>query len=199
MKKLIESYSFNPTQKTVTFTELASIQLERILLVTNVTRNIILYNFADPSLGGTISQLNVLNLLTSTAGMSSSDKLQIFYDIDYPVGNHSNLSSLSFTPAYTQSAAISRVLSSVSPVILLPANNDRKTVIITNDSTANLYIAFSDTNDITGPTGFYSVFLTGRSSNGKNSYLTFTGADYSGVVKGVWSASNGLARITETY
>lgn len=199
MKIQIESYSFNPTQKTVTFTELASIQLERILLVTNVTRNIILYNFADPSLGGTVSQLNVLTLLTNTAGMSSSDKLQIFYNIDDPIGNQPNLSSLSVTPAYSESAAVSNVVSSVSPVILLPANNNRKGVIIINDSTANLYIVFGDTNNITGSTGFYTAILNGRSSNGKTSSLTFTGGDYSGVVKGVWLASNGLARITETY
>ena len=56
-----------------------SIDLDGVLLVTNVTDNVIVYNFADPALGGTVSS-NVLTLTYNTASMSNSDALQIFYD-----------------------------------------------------------------------------------------------------------------------
>jgi len=79
MKQIIQTYTFSASAKTVTFTELDSIALERILLITNTTRNIIIYNFADPTKGGTI-ETNVLTLATSTAGMADTDKLNIVYD-----------------------------------------------------------------------------------------------------------------------
>lgn len=79
MKKQITSYSFNKTSKTVTFTDYATIRLDSILLITNVTDNIIIYNFADPLLGGTVLN-NVLTLTYDTSSMDDADKLQIFYE-----------------------------------------------------------------------------------------------------------------------
>jgi len=79
MKILITNYSFNASAKTITFNDYASIDLERILLITNVTDNIIIYNFADPTKGGTVSG-NVLTLTYNTTSMSNTDDLQIFYE-----------------------------------------------------------------------------------------------------------------------
>ena len=81
MKVLITDYSFNPVAKTVQFSNLATVDQNRLLLITNATRNTIIYNFASPALGGTISG-NVLTLTTNTAGMNANDKLQIFYEND---------------------------------------------------------------------------------------------------------------------
>jgi hypothetical protein len=79
MKKLISNYSFNAASKTVTFSDYGSISLENVLLVTNVTSNTIIYNFAQASKGGTVSG-NVLTLTYNTTSMSNGDKLQIYYD-----------------------------------------------------------------------------------------------------------------------
>jgi hypothetical protein len=79
MKLQITNYTFNKTAKTVTFTDYTTIRLDSILLITNVTDNIIIYNFADPLLGGTVSN-NVLTLTYDTSSMSDGDSLQIFYD-----------------------------------------------------------------------------------------------------------------------
>lgn len=79
MKLQITNYQFNKTAKTVTFTDYTTIRLDSILLITNVTDNIIVYNFADPLLGGTVSN-NVLTLTYDTSSMSDGDSLQIFYD-----------------------------------------------------------------------------------------------------------------------
>ena len=78
-KKLILNYTFNKTAKTVTLTDYTTINLEGVLLVTNVTDNIIIYNFADSTISGSVNN-NVITLLYNTSSMSDSDKLQIFYD-----------------------------------------------------------------------------------------------------------------------
>jgi hypothetical protein len=50
-----------------------------MLLVTNVTSNTIIYNFADNSLGGVVLG-NVLTLNYNTTIMNNADNLQIFYE-----------------------------------------------------------------------------------------------------------------------
>jgi len=77
MKTLVTTYTFDPTAKTITFDKAYS--LEQILLVTNVTTNAIIYNFADPTMGGSITG-SVLTLDFNTTAMSAGDKLQIFVD-----------------------------------------------------------------------------------------------------------------------
>ena len=79
MKKIISNYSFNAADKKITFSDYSTISLENILLITNVTLNQIIYNFADPAFGGTVAA-NVLTLTFNTTVMSNADKIQIFYD-----------------------------------------------------------------------------------------------------------------------
>ena len=77
MKTLVTTYTFDPIAKTITFAE--PYALEQMLLVTNVTTNAIIYNFADPAMGGSITG-SVLTLDFDTTAMSAGDKLQIFVD-----------------------------------------------------------------------------------------------------------------------
>lgn len=79
MKVKVSNYTFNKTTKTVTFTDYTAIRLDGILLITNVTDGIIIYNFASPTLGGTVSG-NSVALAYDTSTMDDTDKLQIFYD-----------------------------------------------------------------------------------------------------------------------
>jgi len=79
MKVLVTNYTFNASAKTVTFNSYSTLELNRLLLITNATRNTIIYNFASPALGGTVSG-NTITLLTDTTMMDSNDKLQIFYE-----------------------------------------------------------------------------------------------------------------------
>lgn len=79
MKILVENYTFNSSTRQVTLTDYTSVNLESFLLITNVTDNIIIYNFADPAKGGTVST-NVLTLDYDTTAMSNGDTLQIFID-----------------------------------------------------------------------------------------------------------------------
>lgn len=79
MKQIIKNYSFNATARTITFTDFTTISLERVLLITNVTDNAVIYIFNTPSRGGSVAG-NVLTLEFDTSSMSNSDKLQITYD-----------------------------------------------------------------------------------------------------------------------
>jgi hypothetical protein len=79
MKLLFQDYTFNAATKQITFNTTESIKLENILVITNVTDNVIIYNFADPTKGGVIVG-NVLTLTYNTTTMSNTDSLQIFLD-----------------------------------------------------------------------------------------------------------------------
>lgn len=79
MKTPVTHYTFDASAGQVTLTGYTAISLPRILLVTNVTDNIILYNFANPALGGTVAT-NVLTLTYNTSAMSDTDELQIYYE-----------------------------------------------------------------------------------------------------------------------
>jgi len=77
MKKLITNYAFDAASKTVTLEDYASLNQSGLLLITNVTDGVLLYNFADPALGATISG-NVVTLEYDTTSMASSDILQVW-------------------------------------------------------------------------------------------------------------------------
>lgn len=79
MKRMIQNYTFNKTAKTVTFLDYASVDLESLLLITNVTDGAIIYNFADPASGATVAG-NVVTLEYDTAAMDDNDKIQIYFD-----------------------------------------------------------------------------------------------------------------------
>lgn len=79
MKTKVDNYVFVAADRTVTFTDYATVRLDGILLVTNVTHGIILFNFADPAKGGTV-QGNILTLAYDTTSMADADSLQIYYD-----------------------------------------------------------------------------------------------------------------------
>ena len=79
MKIKVDNYIFDQGNSQITFIDKASIDLSAVLLIVNVTTNQIIYNFAVPGQGGTVSN-NVLTLDASLTGMSSSDELLIYYD-----------------------------------------------------------------------------------------------------------------------
>jgi hypothetical protein len=79
MKRLISNYIFDASARTVQFVDFTSVDLESLLLITNVTDNKIIYNFANPSRGGGVNG-NTVTLVYDTTSMSDTDALQIYYD-----------------------------------------------------------------------------------------------------------------------
>jgi hypothetical protein len=80
MKVLFQDYTFDPINNQIIFNTTDVITLEQILVITNVKANDIIYNFADPNKGGSISG-NVIYLNYDVSGMGEADPLQIFLEI----------------------------------------------------------------------------------------------------------------------
>ena len=78
MKIKVDKYLFDASAQIIKFLDYTTIDLERVLLITNATDNIIIYNFADATKGGTVAA-NVLTLDYDTTSMDDADKLLIFY------------------------------------------------------------------------------------------------------------------------
>ena len=79
MKRLIQNYTFDSSEKTVTILCECNLTLDKLLVITNVTKGIIIYNFADSNLVGSING-NIITLNYDTTAMSDSDILQIWIE-----------------------------------------------------------------------------------------------------------------------
>ena len=83
-KKLIYNYTFDASAQTIVIN--GNFKLRKLQLITNVTDGVIVYNFADPTKGGSVSfnsatDKTTITLEHDTTTMSDSDELQIFVDI----------------------------------------------------------------------------------------------------------------------
>lgn len=103
IQQIITNYTFNVIAKTITLNDPAysTIVLERLQLITNVTTNIIIYNFANPGSAVIVSN-NVITLTGSLPGMANTDRLQIIYSP--PVTTDVQLVSVSILPLPTGGA-----------------------------------------------------------------------------------------------
>lgn len=79
MKRRMTTYTFFPATKQIAFTGPVDLSLSGLLLITNVTSNVIIYNFADSTVGGTLTD-NMLTLTYDTTLMGVTDLLQVWYD-----------------------------------------------------------------------------------------------------------------------
>lgn len=89
---IVEQYAFTPGTNTIVITG-KNIRREQLLLITNVTRGTVIYNFSDPSLGAASytnavapsTNLETTTIVTSynTTAMSSTDKLAIMVEEAY--------------------------------------------------------------------------------------------------------------------
>jgi hypothetical protein len=172
MKTQIVNYSFNKVTKEITFSDLANIRLDKILLVTDVTNNTIIYLFSDQTKGGTVSA-NVLTLTfnTNTAAFNNTDKLLIFYELDD-----------------AKVPTTSSVASSASSVTILAAKANRRGVSVSNQSTSKLYLSFTTPATVANsfveiPSGAFLIL---------DQSLIITNSIY-----GIWSSANGTAQVTE--
>ena len=85
-KHLVKKYTFVPTLDTVVIGQ--HVAHARLLLITNVTRGVVIYNFADEQLSGTTTyddatESTSVVLVKDCAAMSATDVLQIFIEQDF--------------------------------------------------------------------------------------------------------------------
>ena len=87
-KKLyVGNYTFDASEQVVSVS--GNVAAEKFLIITNITSNTIIYNFADASLGYAGKFYNIstdkteFSLIYDTTSMNDTDVLQIFVDQDY--------------------------------------------------------------------------------------------------------------------
>lgn len=82
MKSVIKNYTFNTVAKTITLTDISTVRLDKLALITDTTTNKILYNFADSTVATATVNTNVITLSTLQGGENNADKLRIDYDVE---------------------------------------------------------------------------------------------------------------------
>lgn len=131
MKRLIENYTFNAATKQIIIIDSENIPQEKLLLITNMTDGIIIYNFADNASRGVI-QNNIITLNYDTTSMSDTDKLQIWVEDTSPLlvtlSNFLNIirhavGKLSFDTSNQLRTATTGSLSTVSTVSTVTTAN----------------------------------------------------------------------------
>lgn len=92
MKKLIKNYTFDAVNNRVKLNDYSIIRLDSMLVITDVVTNSIIYNFADPNTGGSVSGNEFIfrNDVSGRGGHS----LQIFYDDDSNLATNETLDAL---------------------------------------------------------------------------------------------------------
>jgi hypothetical protein len=153
MKKLvgsdIGSYVFTPASRTIAISGVSGLSLNQFLLITNVTSNKIVYNFADSTLGGTLSG-NILTLAYDTTAMSADDSLQIYIDQPYATDDEITLlrrivklleSSATVDSSNRQKIIVDNI-AAVAPTVNVAGPNGTLT---SNNPSANLYSGSSVT------------------------------------------------------
>ena len=127
MKILVKNYTFNAGTRQITLTDYTSVNLESFLLITNVTDNVIIYNFADPAKGGTVST-NILTLDYDTTAMSNGDTLQIFIDDGEKSASETTLEALKDVSDYL------KILVNQTKTLATQDTVQRQRVVVENSS-----------------------------------------------------------------
>lgn len=115
------------------------------------------------------------------------ERVKVNYGTD---GNATDASTTNPLPVHdygVASATLANVASSASNVTLRAANAARRSLVIYNDSTADLYVKW-------GAAASTTSFTVKLPSMG---YYELPQPIYTGIVDGIWASANGFARVTE--
>lgn len=161
MKVLFQDYTFNAATKQITFNTTDVVSLNQVLVITNVTDNVIIYNFADAAKGGTIAN-NVLTLTFDTTSMSNTDSLQIFLD-------------LYGTPSTDDSVVLLRRLIQLLTPIATQDSRQRQRVVVEGIEGAATINTVQTVNNFGGVDTRYLLIDTARNmfANGIRQNLTY--------------------------
>lgn len=172
------SYSFNPSLNQISILNLSvNLNNEQILLITDTTAGIIIYNFANASLNGSISN-NVITLDYNCSALSSTDSLQIYVDVPTTV----NIDQASANDAYTH-ILLQKICDLLEP--MATQDNAQRQRIVLDAITASLTLATVSTITNAVPVGNVATLGGGNPewqyidmarsayNNGIRSQLTF--------------------------
>lgn len=157
------SYTFNALSKTVTLTNLPTLTLDQVLLITNITNNEIIYSPIITGKGGVISN-NIITLSFDTTNMNNSDELQIFVSLNKTMEVSYNSDSLDAFGALTINSPVVSFESNLS----ITSDNTSWQVVSTTGATG-VYMTHSSSFDMTVGTNSGSSVI--RQQHGYNYYI----------------------------
>ena len=97
---MIKNYTFSTAAREITLTDVTTVSLDHLALITDTTTNKILYNFADSTVSTATVATNVITLSTLQGGENNTDKLRIDYTpATTDVAFADNTSSVALTTA----------------------------------------------------------------------------------------------------
>lgn len=167
----VGSYTFNASAKTITLVGLSTVLQQQLLIITNTSHNVVMYQFNNALLGGTIAG-NVITVICNTSSMSNTDSLQIIIDYQeqpIPAGSNAigavSVSNFPSTQAVSGTVAVSN-FPATQPVSAasLPLPTGASTATL--QSTGNTTLATIATN--TTNAGTPSVTGTVTANAGTN-------------------------------
>ena len=132
----IGSYTFDPSTRQITLLNIISINTSNVLVITNIDKKETLYNFADDINYISINN-NTITLSNHCTGMSSTDKLQIWLDLNIPHPNQDVL------------YLINRLVKICEP-IMTQDTNQRQRVVVDAAPTTTVTIATTGGANVTG-------------------------------------------------
>jgi hypothetical protein len=142
MKQIVTNYTFSTSGKTITLTDFSvshPVDLKRLYLITDVTTNTVLYNFADSTVASaTVSSNNVITLSKLQGGESNSDGLQIVYE------------ALATDPIYETPLLPANAAQEAGGNLATIATNTTGLATASNQSTANTNLSTIATTQTSG-------------------------------------------------
>ena len=165
MKVQLKNYTFNAASKVITFPDFTTVDLDSVLLITNVSTNEIIYNFANPTQGGTVNG-NQLTLIYDTTSMLDSHDLQIYYDIN-------------LTPSSDEAVILlRRIAQALIPIATQDANQRQRVTVdaLTGGLTLGTVSTVSNVATLAGIDARYQFIDAARNAyaNGIRQNLTFS-------------------------
>ena len=170
-KQLIHRYTFNPANDTVVVE--GNVHRRRLLLITNVTDNTVIYNFAEPNLKASsitfdsTTELTTISLQYDCSAMSSTDELQILIEED----------ATKFRPSLSYTDPVSKFRVS-----------EAETLIDTDFEYGLQYTKWETLELVNNIPGFYSstgdtpLTLTSITGNNGSNILTVTAVNHGLIV-----------------
>jgi hypothetical protein len=160
MKQLLgspgTSYTFNPATKTISISGVTDLRMESIMLVTNLTRDTIIY-VPQVANKGHVSFSNgvlVLDFDTNAAGHQSTDKLQVWYDVPVNPASNDTLDTLQM------------LLQLLRPLANLSSSGRTQVDVgaVTTLGSISTAVTTIVSNTVTTTTAFDGVYTAGRAA-----------------------------------
>lgn len=184
MNSPLVNYTFNASAKTITLTDVATVDTRRVRVIKNLTTNTYIYRVTDTSVSQITATTNVITFTGSNTSMTNGDSLMIQYDLDISLDTQKVFITDPISAAKVSISATG-ALSVGLPATTVFSDSLNGTVIdITNRWNAPV-LAGSGTVTQNGTSGL--IFTNGTTANNGGQISTQPTFDISGAIQYIFA------------